>query len=114
MSKRRDQDFLLDIVNAIDRVMSYTSDMTYDEFKDDRKTQDAVIRNIEVIGEATKNLSSELRTSYPDVPWSDMAGMRDKLIHHYFGVDNRLVWSAATEELPALLTDIQEIRDALT
>ncbi len=109
MSRRRDQDFLLDIIEAINRIISYTSGMSYDDFGDDQKTQDAVIRNIEIIGEATKNLSTELRDSYPQIPWRGMAGMRDKLIHHYFGVDNRLVWSAAQEELPDLLSSLQAI-----
>jgi len=83
--------------------------MSYEDFLDDRKTQDAVIRNIEIIGEATKNLSNDLQDSYSEIPWRDMAGMRDKLIHHYFGVDNRLVWSAAHKELPDILPSLQAI-----
>ena len=65
----------------------YTDAMTYDRFLADTKTQDAVIRNLEIIGEATKSLSTRLQEKYPEVPWKGMAGARDKLIHHYFGVN---------------------------
>jgi len=87
MSKRRDQDFLGDIREAIQRIAAYTEDMTYEQFMKDSKTQDAVIRNLEVIGEATKNLSDRLRKAHPQIPWRDLAGMRDKMIHHYFTHD---------------------------
>ena len=95
MSKRRDRDFLADMLEAIRRADAYVADMDYDAFVEDTKTQDAVIRTIEVIGEATKYLSSDLRDSYPDVPWKEIAGMRDKLIHHYFGVNIDIVWQIA-------------------
>jgi uncharacterized protein with HEPN domain len=82
MSKRRDQDFLSDICEAIQRIAVYTEGMTIRRFMKDIKTQDAVVHNREVIGEATKNLSSRLRRAYPKIPWKDLAGVRDKMIHH--------------------------------
>jgi len=109
MSKRRDQDFLGDIQEAMRRIASYTEGMTYEQFMEDNKTQDAVIRNLEVIGEATKNLSSRLRRAHPQIPWKDLAGMRDKMIHHYFGINYEIVWTVAKEELPGLLPRIEDI-----
>jgi uncharacterized protein with HEPN domain len=85
MSERTDRDFLSDIQEGIRRIAAYTIGMTYEAFLMHTKTQDAVIRNLEIIGEATKNLSEELRTKYSDIPWKSMAGVRDRLIHHSCG-----------------------------
>ncbi len=109
MSKRRNQDFLSDIREAIQRIAAYTEGMTYEQFMKDSKTQDAVVRNLEVIGEATKNLSSRLRKTYPQIPWRDLAGMRDKMIHHYFGINYEIVWTIAKGEVPGLLAEIEAI-----
>ena len=92
MSERADGDFLKDIREAVRRIRMYAEAMTYNRFLADIKTQDAVIRNLEIIGEATKSLSAELRGKYPDVSWKGMAGIRDRLIHHYFGVNLDIVW----------------------
>jgi uncharacterized protein with HEPN domain len=83
--------------------------MMCDSFLADIKTQDAVVRNLEVIGEATRSLSTGLREKYPDVPWKGMAGVRDRLIHHYFGVNLDVVWDIVTVELPALESQIEAI-----
>jgi uncharacterized protein with HEPN domain len=107
--KRRDQDYLNDIQEAIKRIIAYTENLTYDPFMEDLKTQDAVIRNLEVMGEATKNLSSPLRKKYPQIPWKDLAGIRDKLIHHYFGINYEIVWKIVEEQLPLLQPQIEEI-----
>ena len=109
MSERADRDFLSDIQEAVRRITVYTTAMTYEAFVADTKTQDAVIRNLEIIGEATKNLSADLRTKYPDMPWKGMAGVRDRLIHHYFGVNLDIVWRIVTAELPAVSAQIVEI-----
>ena len=82
MSKRTDQEFLSDIREALQRIRAYAAGMTYESFVVDSKTQDAVIRNLEILGEATKNLSDQLRAKYPIVPWRSMAAARDRLIHH--------------------------------
>ena len=100
MFKRTDGDLLSDIREAIHRITTYVTGMSYETFVGDIKTQDAVIRNLEIIGEATKNLSEQLRTEYADVPWKSMAGVRDRLVHHYFGVNLDIVWQIAAMELP--------------
>ena len=109
MSERTDSDFLSDIQEAIRRIIEYTAGMTYQAFVEDTKTQDAVIRNLEIIGEATKNLSKEFREGHPDVPWRGMARVRDRLIHHYFGVNLDIVWQIVTDELSKVASQLESI-----
>ena len=106
MSERIDKDFLSDIKEAMRRTNSYTENLSYEEFLEDIKTQDPVIRNVEIIGEAAKNISEELRKKYQEIQWKDMAGVRDKLIHHYFGVNLDIVWTAIKEEFPGIILQI--------
>ena len=108
-SERTDRDFLCDIQEALRRVAAYTTGMTYQSFIADTKTQDAVIRNLEILGEATKNLSAALRDRHPAVPWKGMAGIRDRLIHHYFGVNLDIVWQVVTAESPGIASKIEHI-----
>lgn len=109
MSKRSDREFLSDILEAIRRIKAYTSETTYEAFLQDTKTQDAVIRNLEIIGEAVKNLSEEIRQRYSAVPWKSMAGVRDRLIHHYFGVNVDVVWEIVRVELGAVASQVEQI-----
>ena len=110
MSKnRRDRDFLLDIEDAINRILEYTSGMNWNEYLRDYKTQDAVVRNLEVIGEATKNISDEFRNQHPGIPWQDMAGTGDRLTHHYFGINQEIVWQIVEYDLPGLREQIQQV-----
>ena len=109
MSERTDRDLLTDIQEALQRIRAYSTGITYEGFMEDTKTQDAIIRNLEIIGEATKGLSAQLRQRYPDVPWRGMAGVRDRLIHHYFGVNLDIVWDICTSELPELELQVGRI-----
>lgn len=91
MSARNDSDYLVDILEAITRVLSYVGELDYKSFLDDMKSQDAIIRNLEIMGEAAKSISAEMKTHTPDIPWKSLAGVRDKLIHQYFGINLEIV-----------------------
>jgi len=84
--------YIKDIIAAIGSIEAFVGNMDFESFKNDDKTQSAVIRKLEVIGEAVKQILEEIRQQHPEVPWKQIAGMRDKLIHFYFGVDAHLVW----------------------
>ena len=109
MSERTDKDSLSDIQEAARRKAAYIAAMPYEAFLGDTKTQDAVVRNLEIIGEATKNLSAELRAKYSDIPWRSMAGVSERLIHDYFGVNLDIVWHIVIVELPDVASRIEEI-----
>ena len=111
MSKRTDQEFLSDIREALQRITTYVAGMAYESFVADTRTQDAVIRNLEILGEATKNLSEELRAKYPAVPWKNITRARDRLIHHYFGINLDIVWQIATVELPQVASQLATTED---
>jgi uncharacterized protein with HEPN domain len=91
-----------DILQAIDKIEAYTTNMTASEFKKNGLVIDAVIRNFEIIGEASVHISHEIRIAYPDIPWKQMAAMRNVLIHEYFGVNLGTVWQTVQTRLPAL------------
>lgn len=105
---KEDHFYLLHIRDAIERILSYTAEGKQAFFADTR-TQDAVIRNLEVMGEAVKNLSENLKALHSSVPWKRIAGMRDKGIHEYFGVNIELVWDEIDREIPRLKTEIEAI-----
>ena len=97
------------ILQSIDRIESYLAGKDHQSFSNDFMLQDAVVRQLEIIGEATKRISNELRNINPQVPWSDMAGMRDILIHDYIDVDIDIVWKTASESIIKLRSLIQNL-----
>ena len=90
------------ILICIRKIKKYIKGQTKLGFSKNELIQDAVIRNFEIIGEASKNISNELKKTYPDIPWKEVAGMRDKLIHHYMGVDIDVVWATIKQDIPQL------------
>lgn len=101
--------FLNDILTACKDIQDFTQDLDFEEFIEDRKSTSAVIRQFEIIGEASKNVSPDIKNNYPDIPWKNITGMRDRLIHGYFGIDYKLVWNTTKVHIPDLIKAIQQI-----
>lgn len=99
---KEDYAYIEHIMLCINKIQDFTKNLKQIDFSKNELVQDAVIRNIEIIGEATKKISSELKTQYKEIPWKEMSGMRDKLIHDYFGVDVDVVWKTVQEDIPYL------------
>ena len=100
------RDYIFDIQEAMNDIEDFIRDMSFEEFHSDKKTSNAVIRSIEIIGEAAKRVPDEVRTKYQDVPWRAMSGMRDKLIHQYTSVDLEIVWVVITQDIKPIIQKI--------
>ncbi len=102
-------DYFKDIVDSIDKIEKFTVKMSFESFAADEKTVFAVVRALEIIGEAVKSIPEFMREKYPEIPWKEMAGLRDKLIHEYFGVKLEVVWDTVKAEIPELKPKFQKI-----
>jgi uncharacterized protein with HEPN domain len=111
--KRTTKLYLNDILEAISMIEEYTRGLDKSDFEKDRIVQDAVVRRFEIIGEATKNIPPVFKKKYPEIPWRDVAGFRDVLIHGYFGVDVNRVWGVIEDYLPKLKSQISKIMASL-
>jgi len=109
MRKREIRDYINDLIESCEDILEFTKNMSFEGFSADKKTVSAVIRCLEVIGEATKNLPINFRLEYPNIPWKQMAGMRDKLSHEYFGVDKQMVWQVIEKHIPQILPLLRDI-----
>ena len=111
MSKH-DAVYLNHILDAIDQIESYTADLNYEAFSQDRLIQDGVIRRLEIIGEACRKLSTELRTQNADLPWKQIMGLRNRLIHAYFDVNLGIIWDVVQADIPPLKAQIRTLLDS--
>ncbi len=105
--------FLEDILEAMNKVERYTKDKDIEEFRSNSMAVDAVLRNLEVIGEASNNLSQEFREDHPDIPWKRMIGLRNVVIHEYFGVDLNIIWRIVTRDIPETKPLIEDLLNDL-
>ena len=114
MSKRDPRLFMTDVLDAIEKIERYTSGLTFDQFEANEMVLDAVVRNLEIVGEATRYIPATLRERYTQIEWSRVVGFRNIVIHAYFAVDVEIVWTIATQrlsELKAVLTEMLEDYD---
>jgi uncharacterized protein with HEPN domain len=107
----RDRESVLDITEAVRKILAYTAGVTLAEFLANDEKQDAVLRRILVVGEATKRLSSEFRQRYPEIPWRDIAGIRDIIVHDYNRVDAETIWDVVQNDLPGLMTFLNSLEE---
>ena len=110
---RRDAVYLIDIIEAAKLVMSYVTEKSKEDFLADSQCQDAVIRRLEIIGEAARRISEEIRIQHASIPWKSMMGMRNLMIHEYDGVDLSVVWETVQKDLPVLMAKVEKILAAI-
>jgi uncharacterized protein with HEPN domain len=110
MSKRPACLLLDDICEALDRIGQYTSGMSFDVFSKDHKSIDAVVRNLEIVGEASNRLPPDFKDSHSEIQWHKVVGLRHRIVHEYFGIDLQIVWQILQNDLPSLRQAISQIR----
>ena len=110
MSKRSADLYIEDILSSIEKIENYVSGMSFEDFWRDYKTIDAVVRNLSIIGEASKNMPEEIKSKHTEVPWIEIVGMRNKVMHEYFGVDEEILWKTISEDLSVFKEEILELK----
>ncbi len=111
MTKKDDLVFIEHILESIEAIQEFSKGMDLDELSSNRLKQSAIVREIEIIGEAAKNVSKEIKDKYKEIPWKEIIGTRDKIIHHYFGVDLEVILDIIKEGIPKLKKQIQKIKE---
>jgi len=109
MSKRTPKLLLEDIIESAKKILQYTKGISFEEFSKDNKTVDAVIRNFEIIGEASNLLPDEIKEKYSEIDWHRIRGFRNRIVHDYFGVDLQIIWKIIFDLIPGLITEISKI-----
>ena len=109
MKRREYRDYLHDILDAVNDAESFVEGMAYEQFAKDRKTVNAAVRSLEIIGEASKNIPASMREKHGEIPWKKMTATRDKVIHGYFGVDLKTLWTTVRDDLPPLKQLVQKM-----
>jgi uncharacterized protein with HEPN domain len=109
MSKRNDQLLIDDIIDSGEKILEYTSGLAFEEFIDDNKTLDAVIRNFEIIGEASNRLSDAFKAANDQIDWHRIRGFRNRIVHDYAGIDYSIVWEIRSNYLPSLMVDLRKL-----
>lgn len=107
--RREYKDYLMDLIDAIDKIEQFTKSITFENFEKDEKTIFAVIRALEIMGEAAKKIPPGTRAKYKHIPWKQIAGMRDKLIHEYFGVNTKVIWKTVKKDIPLVKPLIKQM-----
>ena len=107
--RRDDRSYLLDMLVAARDAVAFTKGLSYDEFAKDRRSQLAILKSVEIVGEAASCLSAETKERHPDIPWREIVGMRNRLVHAYFDIDLRLVWETVDSELPVLVAQLEPL-----
>ena len=110
MSERDAKLLVDDILDSAQQIIAYTEGFSFEQFVNDRKTRDAVIRNFEIVGEAANRLSNAFKQNHPAVDWQRIKGFRNRIVHHYFGIDYSIVWQIKEVFLPQLISQLNEIR----
>lgn len=111
MSKRLPKLLLTDILEAAEKIILYTRDLSYDAFIADSKTIDAVVRNFEIIGEAANRLPDEFKDDHLQIDWHKIRGLRNRIVHHYFGIDYSIIWSIKEHFLPDMILQVKRMLD---
>lgn len=109
--RKHDTVYLSHILDAVGQIETYTADLSYEAFARDRLIQDGVIRQLEIVGEACRALSSELRAQHPDLPWNQIIGLRNRLIHAYFDINLGIIWDIVQADIPPLKAQIRTLLD---